>query len=89
MKQFILNVVKSKERIALPGSFINEFIQTNPQYYDVYSVVGDYYRHINQPDSSVVFYRMALGKEIPRQDEKMKIISKLSSCIIKEKKKTK
>jgi isopenicillin-N N-acyltransferase like protein len=89
MKQFILNVGRSKEQIALPGSFIHEFIETNPQYYEVYSIVGDYYSRLNQPDSSILFYRMALGKEIPRQNEKMKIISKLSTCIIKVKKERK
>ena len=89
MKQFILNVGKSKEKINLPGSFLAEFIATNPQFYEVYSVVGDYYLHLNKPDSSIAFYRMALGKEIPRLNEKTKIISKLSSCIGKAKKKTK
>jgi hypothetical protein len=85
MKEFILDVGKSKEQINLPGSFIREFITTNPQYYEVYSVVGDYFLKTNQLDSSVYYYRLALGKEIPRQDEKMKIIRKLSSCIIKTK----
>jgi hypothetical protein len=85
MKQFIQNVGRSKESIVLPGSFIHEFIETNPQYYEVYSVVGDYYSRLNQPDSSILFYRMALGKEIPRVSEKKKIISKLSGSIIKVK----
>jgi hypothetical protein len=85
MKQFIQNVGRSKERIVLPGSFIREFIETNPQYYEVYSVVGDYYSRLNQPDSSILFYRMALGRAIPRESEKKKIITKLSGSIIKVK----
>ena len=85
MKQFILNVNKSKEIVLLPGSFIREFIETNPEYYKVYDILGDYYRYIDQPDSSVVYYRIALGKEIPLQSEKNSIIDKLSACLTKVK----
>jgi hypothetical protein len=81
MKQFILNVNKSKEKVLLPGSFIHEFIDTNPEYYQVYDILGDYYRYIDRSDSSIVFYRTALGKEIPLQSEKNNIIDKLSTCL--------
>jgi hypothetical protein len=81
MKQFILNVSKSKEKVLLPGSFVHEFINTNPEYYEVYNVIGDYFQHINLPDSSIVFYRIALGKEIPSRSEQNSIIDKLSSCL--------
>jgi isopenicillin-N N-acyltransferase-like protein len=80
MRQFILNVNKSKEKVLLPDSFIHEFIDTNPEYYQVYEILGDYYRYIDRPDSSIVCYRLALGKEIPLQSEKNSIIDKLSTC---------
>jgi len=81
MKQFILNVNKSKEKILLPGSFIHEFIDTNPEYYGVYDILGDYYRNIGRADSSIIYFRIALGKEIPLQSEKNSIIDKLSTCL--------
>jgi len=81
MKQFILNVNKSKEKVVLPGSFIQEFIDTNPEYYEVYDILGDYYRYIGRSDSSISCYRFALGKEIPLQSEKNSIIDKLSTCL--------
>jgi isopenicillin-N N-acyltransferase like protein len=87
MKQFILNVNESKEKIVLPGSFIHEFIETNPEYYQVYDILGDYYRYIDRSDSSIVCYRIALGKEIPLQSEKNSIIDKLSACLINVKRK--
>jgi len=87
MKLFILNVNKSKEKILLPGSFIREFIDTNPEYYEVYNILGDYYRYIDRSDSSIVYYRTALGKEIPLQSEKNSIIDKLSTCLTNVKRK--
>jgi isopenicillin-N N-acyltransferase like protein len=86
MKQFILNVNKSKERAILPDSFIREFVDTNPDYYEVYYILGDYYLNIGQPENSIAYYRLALGKEIPRQDEKNEIIDKLATCLVKVKK---
>lgn len=85
MKKFILNVKKSKEKVVLPDSFIHEFVNTNPEYFEVYDIAGDYYQYINRLDSSIVYYRRALGKEIPRQSEKNSIIDKLSACLIKVK----
>ena len=81
MKQFILNVNKSKEKVVLPDSFIHEFVNTNPEYFEVYDILGDYYRYIDRSDSSIVYYRTALGKEIPLQSEKNSIIDKLSTCL--------
>lgn len=83
MKDFMLNVEKSKDKINLPGSFIKEFLQTNPQYYEVYNIVGDYFLKNNQPDSSIIYYRKALEKVIPRKSDQQKIIRKLTTCIIK------
>ena len=86
MKQFILNVNKSKEKAILPDSFIQEFVETNPEYYEVYYILGDYYLNIGQPENSITNYRLALGKVIPRQDVKNEIIDKLATCLIKAKK---
>jgi isopenicillin-N N-acyltransferase like protein len=86
MKKFILNVKKSKEIVVLPDSFIHEFINTNPEYFEVYDIAGDYYQYINRLDSSIVYYRHALGKEIPRWSEKNSIMDKLSVCLVKVKK---
>jgi isopenicillin-N N-acyltransferase like protein len=87
MKQFILNVNKSKEQVILPGSFFSEFTATNPEFYAVYDIAGDFYRHEGNCDSSIAFYRQALGKEIPTQSIRNDIIHKLSGCLSKQKKK--
>ena len=85
MRKVIKTVTQSSEILTLPPSFISEFILTNPEYFEVYSVSGDYYKHINRPDSGLIYYRRALRKEIPRWSEKKKIIEKMSSCILETK----
>ena len=82
MRDFIRNIIKSKESTSLPQSFIREFVATNPEFYEVYSIVGDYYFRNEKTDSSMMYYRMALKKEIPRQNDRIRIIRNLSSTII-------
>ena len=66
-------------------SDICELIASNPEFFEVYSLIGDYFYGINQPDSATRYYRMALRKVIPRQNEKEKIIKKLADCIVQMK----
>ena len=82
MSKVIKTVTKAHENQVLPAPFIQEYISTNPEYFEVYSDAGDYYLHINRPDSGIVYYRKALQKEIPRWSEKKKIIEKLSNCLV-------
>jgi hypothetical protein len=71
----------------LRRSYIRELIGTNPGFFEVYSLAGDYFYAKDQPDSAAGYYRKALGKVIPRQKEKQKIIEKLAGCIIQLEKK--
>jgi hypothetical protein len=75
------------EKSNLRRSYIRELIGTNPDFFEVYSLAGDYFYSKNQPDSAVGYYRKALGKVIARQNEKQKIIEKLAGCIVQMKKK--
>jgi len=85
---------KELKRMYRPGEKTNlkyfdiyELIGTNPGFFEVYSLAGDYFYRKNQPDSAAVYYRKALGKVIPRQNEKQKIIEKLADCIVQMKQK--
>ena len=78
---------KQGVKTSLQRSYIRELISTNPGFFEVYSLAGDYFSGENQPDSASRYYRMALGKVIPRQNEKQKIIEKLADCIVLMKKK--
>ena len=73
------------EKDEFRRSDICALIASNPEFFEVYSLTGDYFYGKNQPDSAARYYRMALGKIISRQNEKQKIIKKLADCIVQMK----
>jgi hypothetical protein len=48
---------------------VNDFIATNPDYYGVYEVLGDYFKKNNEIASALKYYNLALKKEIPFKSE--------------------
>jgi hypothetical protein len=80
------NMIRSDKMTDLKGSYVCNFIGTNPEFFEVYSLSGDYFYFKNKPDSAAKYYRIALGKIIPRQNEKQQIINRLTDCILKMKK---
>ena len=72
--------------IQISDSFIHEFIETNPEFFEVYELAGDHYRKEKLPDKSSFFYRKALQQVIPGQKEKDRIIKKLAGCLVQIKK---
>ncbi len=82
LRKEMKDMIRSGKEQTLQRSFIDELIGTNREFFQVYSLAGDYFYWKNQPDSAERYYRMALGKVIPRQNEKQKIIKKLADCIV-------
>jgi Tfp pilus assembly protein PilF len=76
MKQWL----QSGSTDALPGSFIDDFRASNPMYYEVFDLVGDYYSKKGQWILAQAEYRHALTLVIPRWNEKENIINKLVEC---------
>ena len=87
MRKELKKISRPGEKTNLKRFDIRELIGTNPGFFEVYSLAGDYFYLINQPDSAAVYYRKALVKVIPRQNEKQKIIEKLADCIVQMKQK--
>jgi isopenicillin-N N-acyltransferase like protein len=87
LRKEVKKISVSGEKTTLQCSLIRELIDTNPDYFEVYSLSGDYFYSKNYLDSAVVYYRKALGKVIPRENEKQKIIEKLSESIVQLRKK--
>jgi len=87
MRKELKKISRPGEKTNLKRFDIRELIGTNPGFFEVYSLAGDYFYRKNQPDSAAVYYRKALGKVIPRQNEKQKIIEKLADCIVQMKQK--
>jgi len=65
---------------ALQGSFLDDFRASNPMYYEVFDLIGDYYSKKGQWILAQAEYRHALSLVIPRWNEKESIINKLAEC---------
>ncbi|MEN8121047.1 MAG: C45 family peptidase, partial [Bacteroidota bacterium] len=49
--------------------FFENYRKLNPEYYYTSYIIGEYYRKIKNKNKALKYYKMALQKEIPRQDE--------------------
>ena len=54
-----------KDGKELTEEFISQFISNNPEYFETYIYVGDYFEEAGQPDQAVKYWKMAATKEFP------------------------
>jgi hypothetical protein len=80
MRKELKQILQSGKTDLLPGSFIDEFRASNPMYYEVFDLIGDYYSKKGQWMLAQTEYRHALSLVIPRWKEKENIIKKLVDC---------
>lgn len=52
---------------VLESGEIERFVAGNPEFYDTYSIVGDYYAAHGESSKAVSYWKKALEKEIPRK----------------------
>lgn len=83
MRKELKHIIRTGQTDVLPGSFIDEFRASNPMYYEVFDLIGDYYSKNGQWILAQAAYRHALFLVIPRWKEKENIINKLADCNIK------
>jgi hypothetical protein len=69
--------ISKKNEITVDESFRDRFISSNPEMYDVYHLLGDWYESREEPDQAVSYWKMALSKEIPRLREKENLEKKI------------
>ncbi|MCK9204659.1 MAG: C45 family autoproteolytic acyltransferase/hydrolase [Bacteroidales bacterium] len=87
MRDIIKRQLRKDDPAPLSGSFIDAFRNSNPGYYEVYSLLGDYYFQHGQWEEAGSAYQEALTKIVPRWNEKVNIIKKMTDCRNKNKKK--
>lgn len=66
-----------KEGSILSQEFIDGFIADNPNYFQVYNILGDYALSINDVDKAVYYWKKSLTLEIARVEERDEIIKKV------------
>ena len=82
MRSKLINILNENDSIRLDQSFFDEFLSSNPNYYEVYSLTGDYFQQAGQPEEAIAYYKKALALEVPRWGEKEKIIHSMIMCRI-------
>ena len=86
MRKELKQMLRDRKTATLAGSFLDEFRATNPMYYEVFDLTGDYYSKKGQWILAQSEYRHALTLTIPRWNEKENIIKKLADCNLRIKK---
>ncbi len=74
---------KHKLHIDLDSKTITTFINLNPEYYDTYFLLGNYYKDENEPVEARLYYVKALTKEITTVQDKEAIDKLIDNLIIK------
>lgn len=65
--------------ISLPDTAIQDFIDNNPYYFQVYQILGDYMSARGDQSAAIRYWQKALTLEIPRESEKEALRKKLKT----------
>jgi hypothetical protein len=84
MRGELKQMLRTGKTGVIAGSFLDDFRDSNPMYYEVFDLMGDYYSQTGQYGLAVAEYRHALTLVIPRWNEKLNIIKKLVECNVKQ-----
>ena len=71
----LLKKIKAKEKVE--DSLLKEYEASNPSFYYVYEVLGNYYEAIRQPQQAVGYWKKALTRPVPKLQEKERIQQKI------------
>lgn len=71
---------KEGEKIGDEESRITEFIASNPEFFHMYFLIGDYYMETGQKAKAIMYLEQALTKEIASVKEKEKIENAIQAC---------
>lgn len=81
LKKRINKFLSSDSDGSIDKSLLQEFASSNPNYFEVYSLLGDYYNKRANYSLAIINYKKALEKEIPSLQETKTIKDNLSSCL--------
>lgn len=78
-RALLLETIENKKQ--LDTEFLESFINLNPDYYQAYVLVGDYYTGIDSTEKAIQYYNKALTKEFENSPEREEAEQKISSLI--------
>jgi len=85
MRKVIIKVISMTNPVLLNHTFFKEYEASNPGYYEVYSLSGDYWMKVGDMSAAIRSYKLALDRTIPRLPERNEIIAKLAGCLAQRK----
>lgn len=77
MRTLFKFIHKHNLKFEIDNSSIRKFINCNPEYFETYVLLGDYYSSQNKKDQATSCYKMALTKEVTTVQDKESIEKKL------------
>ncbi len=83
-KNYIQSCTKSEFNLFVNQTIIEKFISSNPESYYMYWIVGDYYKKIDDKSKAILYYNLALTKEIATTKEATKIKKLIADCTQKQ-----
>ena len=75
------DAIKNGDKIDSEESTVREFISANPEYFHVYSVLGQYYQELENFSEAVKYYNLALSKEVSSTNESNMIMKRMEDCM--------
>lgn len=69
---------KTNQRITNEDALMSEIIEKNPEFFETYVYIGDYFNHFNETHKAILAYKKALNKEIPNIYQRENIKEKLN-----------
>lgn len=80
IKKYIRFLAKAPVKIALSPHLEKVFAESNPESYDTWQILGDYYKSQQQYPEAIAFYEKALTKEVATLKEERQIRECLEAC---------
>ncbi|MDA3952855.1 MAG: C45 family autoproteolytic acyltransferase/hydrolase [Bacteroidales bacterium] len=71
--------IKTETRIADEDYLFNEIIELNPEFFETYVYLGDYFNQFDINDKAILAYKKALRKEIPNIYQREKILEQIEN----------
>lgn len=74
------DAIKSGEKLENEEKLVAGFMRSNPQFFHVYSILGQYYQAHENCEEAVKYFTFALSKEIASADERNSITERIQEC---------
>jgi isopenicillin-N N-acyltransferase-like protein len=74
------DAIKKEISIQVEEREVMEFIGTNPEFFHVYAIIGQYYQMLGNKAEAIKYYNLALEKEVSSADERKNIKNTLREC---------